>query len=733
MDERVIKSEIIPMPKYYKYSVSDDEDDEPYNEEDIIFYHNFHKIRKFQIKENEDSIPLYNNLSKNEFSNNTIIDDNEIKNVKIDQSLNFLNPKIIKFLSYQDIDFNCTFMENFYSYANQIGFENAKGYLFPLIKDLSLKDSVKPIIIISFFKNFDKLLFFLLKEENKEKGYSIIMTYIVPFIKEIFLIRSNEIQLLNETVNSFKLIIEISNDNDKVKLIRFLIKLSQDNSNITTQKLSIVIFNSISESIGQSLTESFIVSQIIAFSEDTRDEIRLCCINNLINICNVISYNCFIINIFPCYLNLINDKNLEIRKKCIDILPLLCKICNSDFISDKILDLFLNCIQDININIKISCLEIFGEFLNYLHKPKLNKIQLLINFYVNESLDLDNFHEDNSTIIQKNAFNFPSILSAFYNNQTSIEIWEQIKIVYFSFFNFNDLKIQLTISSSFPEISKIIGIDNSEIDIAPKIIYLYDNSDLEIKNNIIFHLPEYLLSINNKKIKSNFLYCFAFRNRKWRDQIKFIKVLGKLIDIYEVDVLEKNIFPNILELCFDSFNKVRKKSVKELSKYLYKYCNINDDYKNKALIILDCFGNCIHYHYRQLFIYLIWKFFSDENLFMKYIYELFNNLSYDKIDIVRITQAKFLNKYLKKENDEYKWIINNKKIKEIIYRFKNDKAKEVKDYMKDFEIKEDFSNFQFFNNNMQLINKKFKNRMGILYDLYKIESIYFGEKWVKKK
>ena len=309
----------------------------------------------------------------------------------------------------------------------------------------------------------------------------------------------------------------------------------------------------------------------------------------------------------------------------------------------------------------------------------------------------------------------------------SIEIWEQIKIVYFSFFHFNDLKLQLTISSSYPEISKIIGIDKSEIDIAPQILLFYDNSDLEIKNNIIFHLPEYLSSINDKNIKFNFLFCFAFRNRKWREQIKFVKVLGKLIDIYEVDVLEKNIFPNILELCFDSFNKVRKKSIKELSKYLYKYCNINEDYKTKALIILESFGNCIHYHYRQLFIYLTWKFFSDENLFMEHIYELFNNLSFDKIDIVRITQAKFLNKYLKKKNNEYKWIINNKKIQEIIYRFKNDKVKEVKDYMKDFKIKEDFSNFQF-DNKMNLINTKFTNRMGILYDIYKIESIYFGEK-----
>ena len=731
MDEKNIKSEIISMPKYFKYSIYDYSDDELYEEEDIIFFHHFYKVSKFEIKEDEDLIQLFNNLSKNEFANNTIIDDNEIENVKIDQSLTNLNSKIIKFLTYKDTDFNCTFMENFYSYANEIGFDYTVGYLFPLIKDLSFKDSVEPNIILSFFKNFDKLLDFLLKEENKNKGYQIIMTYIIPLIHDIFETKSNEIKLLNEAANSLKLIIKISNNDDKIQLIRLLLDLSQNNSNINVQILIIQIFNSISESIGQLLTESFIVPQIIAFSEDITYEIRLSCINNIINICNVISYECFIDKIYPCYLNLIKDNNWEIRKKCIDILPSLCKISTSDLISNKFLILFINGINDKDINVKNSCLEILGEFLNYIPKTEFKKIQLLINFYVNENLEIDNSFEDNLILIQKNAFNFPSVLLAFIK-QMSIEIWEQIKIVYFSFFHFNDLKLQLTISSSFPEISKIIGIDKSEIDIAPQILLFYDNSDLEIKNNIIFHLPEYLSSINDKKIKSQFLYCFAFRNRKWRDQIKFVKVLGKLIDIYDIDILDKNIFSTILELCFDSFNKVRKKSIKELSKYLYKYCNINEDYKTKALIILESFGNCIHYHYRQLFIYLIWKFLSNENLFMEIIYELFYNLSFDKIDIVRITQAKFLNKYLKKENNEYKWIINNKNIQEIIYRFKNDKAKEVKDYMKDFEINQDFSNSQIDNNKKKLINKKFINRMGILYDLYKIESIYFGEKWFKK-
>ena len=242
----------------------------------------------------------------------------------------------------------------------------------------------------------------------------------------------------------------------------------------------------------------------------------------------------------------------------------------------------------------------------------------------------------------KIAFTLPGVILV-YCQKLSIDNWNEIKKVYLSFFNEKDYKIKNTICSSFAQISKIIGSENSEIDIAPHILNLYDNNNIQIKNTILNVLPDYLNTIKDEKIKINFLKCFTLNNeKKWREKIKFLKVLGKLKDIYNIEIILNDIFPIILKMNFETVNKVRIRAAKELSKYLFKFTKTNDEYKIKALILLETFATCIHYHYRQLFVYISIDFMVDESIFIEVIFPLFYDLSFDKIESVRMTLSKIL-------------------------------------------------------------------------------------------
>ena len=53
----------------------------------------------------------------------------------------------------------------------------------------------------------------------------------------------------------------------------------------------------------------------------------------------------------------------------------------------------------------------------------------------------------------------------------------------------------------------------------------------------------------------------------------------------------------------------------------------------------------------------------NENEFMEIIFPLLYDLSFDKIDNVRMTISKILNIIIKKNKIEYNWILNNKEIK----------------------------------------------------------------------
>ena len=108
-------------------------------EEDIIFYH--------YGKNNLIKLEIGDKNSSNQFAffeydmctedDNLVLDEKEIENIKAFHLLNVLKPKVELYLSYKNIEFNCTFMRNIYSYAEEIGFENTIGYLLPLLQDLS--------------------------------------------------------------------------------------------------------------------------------------------------------------------------------------------------------------------------------------------------------------------------------------------------------------------------------------------------------------------------------------------------------------------------------------------------------------------------------------------------------------------------------------------------------------------------------------------------------------------
>ena len=70
----------------------------------------------------------------------------------------------------------------------------------------------------------------------------------------------------------------------------------------------------------------------------------------------------------------------------------------------------------------------------------------------------------------------------------------------------------------------------------------------------------------------------------------------------------------------------------------------------------------------------------NENEFMEIIFPLLYDLSFDKIDNVRMTISKILNIIIKKNKIEYNWILNNKEIK-LIKKF-NDKVDIIQDVYK---------------------------------------------------
>ena len=717
-------------------SISNEEGDSNCIGEDIIFLHNYFDVRKMEIPD-LNSIQPFNLLTIDEFSQETIIDANKMEDIKIDIYLQILCPKIAKYMTFSDIHFNCTFLRNLYSYAEELGFEHTEGYLFPLIRlltQVTSKKKVKNEIIYAFLENMDKLCDFLLK--NKEKGYNKIMNDIVPVIKFVFETITEEI-MLKLAAKNYIYLVKIANDEDKCSiLIPILISLAET-ENLSFKLISIEIYNSIANNVSPIIIESYIIPFINSFVEDSKEIIRRKIVNNLINICKNISDECFNYKILPIYEKLCEDKQLNIRIDCCNVLSDLLNLSKNENIRNELINCYVQFSTDPNNKIKLLSLGLFGKIVFYLEKSDFEKKDFLLKYFLLEAnkLFLDNNPENNKCKINI-AFNFPSLVQNICE-KISIEKWNDLKPLYLKLCNDSDFRIKKKISSSFAEIAKIIGEENTIKNLCEIVKNLFEKNGMEIKQSIINNLPEFLKVINNDE-KTKILFLPYFKNdliindkKKWRDKIKYLKNVGKLVDIYSEEILFKEIVPIVLNLCFNNINKVRVKACKKISILFYSIFQKNK-FENDIKNIIKSFAYCRHYHYRQLFLYILIRFFQNENIFMENFFNLFYDLTFDKIDVVRILISTFLYNILfkKKNKDSYNWILKNEKMREIIYRLKNDKCFEIKNNLKEFNIEEEYKNentIESYN-----INLKFTYEMDIINKQFNIQINSLGNKnWIK--
>ena len=654
--------------------------------EEIIFIHYFQKVRKLEfpnktsIKEEfnfydyEDDINDYSELCNTEV----------LEKIREEQILNILKSKIEKYKTYIDIKFNCIFMNNLYSYAEEIGYENTLGFLLPLIQELQYNNNINTSIYIAFFDGLEKLINFFIKNDKEKK---ILLGKIIPIIKEVLYIKK-DIILLNKAIEQLKIImLKITREEFYQNILPMLIEMANNDKNEFGQETSMEIFNDTAYLLGNEIIEFCILPHFQAFSMDDNEEIRKCCISNLIHICENIDYNALENKLIIIYSRFAYDPSKINRKICCDLIPSLCKISKSDFLLNQLFKVYLILINDKEIFVKAQCLSIFGEFISYLKVEIIRDKPELFSFYYNFFIFLYNNNNNNDeTTITKCAFSFPSVLLTYYKKMNSIEYWNKLKLIYEKLITDNNIKIKKTITNSFAEVSKILGYKLSESDLSPLIINMFKNNDDKIRENIIEILPDYIRSINDLDIKLEYLdiikICFleAKISKKWRNKIYLIKFTGKTIGIYNNDILFIEIFNFCIEMCFDKFNKVRKKAAKTLSKLLLYFLNVkiqnsNDTiYKENCIKILKMFATSKHYNYRQLFIYMCKNIILDEKLLNNILISLLEDLSFDRVINVKVTLGNFIYKsWIKaEENNKYSFIKNNNKILEMIYRLKND-------------------------------------------------------------
>ena len=187
-------------------------------------------------------------------------------------------------------------------------------------------------------------------------------------------------------------------------------------------------------------------------------------------------------------------------------------------------------------------IEIFGEFISLLGKIDKENLTELLDFYVNYIMELK---KDSKSIIQKCAYNFPSVLQFF-----GAEAWPKLKSCFVKMANEKDEKIKMPLAAAMGEISKILGSELTENDLLEYVDKFFNSSqNSELKIKILASLPDIIKNINSNKKNSNLTFIkimIGIKDDKWRKRVTYCKIIGNLMGLILIILYIKEYFQSQL-------------------------------------------------------------------------------------------------------------------------------------------------------------------------------------------
>ena len=638
----------------------------------ISFNHTFFNYRIAEMESPLTKDKEFALLIKNEFlSANITVDikslsDSEIKKMTIQRMNNFNESEGLKI----------TIVENFSFYIEQIGLEDTVEIILPKILNIP---NEKENIIERFLENFQKILV----ELNKfgPEGQKLIKTQLIDVLENIYRshIKSNKLlDLCNAALVELTKYIE---ENERGQYILTIViqmahEEEHDNYRINATKL----FNNLAKILGRDLLEQYVVPQVASFADDHECKVRKSVAENLINICEGISPECFKKKMLPLYEKISKDSMWNVRKVAVEILPKITKLCDKEIISSKLLNIFKSFCQDQKNFVRYEAVEIFGEFLSLLDKDDIKNYTQLLDFYINTIEECTkNNKKDDLTIIKKCAYNFPAVLVMY-----GPENWDKLKPCFVKMAEQKEERIKLPLAASLGELSKILGNEVTENDLLDFVDKFYKENNSEMKMKILGILPDIIRNISSNKKNQyleNIKIMIGNKEDKWRKRLAYSKIIGKFHNTYSDTIIYKRVFPIAINFCFDDVHTIREKSAGHNSRILLQLLTGKEDYKKKTYTIVKSFAQSINFSYRQLFILMCKHLFESEELYKNYIAPLLLDLAYDKIVNVRISLSKFIEKIIKKNKFEY--LKNDETMRKIVTILRKDTNNEVTRYMKD--------------------------------------------------
>lgn len=658
--------------------------------------------------------------------------------------------RVKQFSGSRDDAFKKDFLENIKIYSEIIGIETTSFLLIPALAKI-VDDSM--IIKNKFLSVLPPFIDYLNSKEVI--GYEIIKTNIFNIIEELFhpnLYLLNDLETKAFLFECFIKIGKIISVKEKEIILKQIICFANEETQepLKTEMrfLCMRSIDKLADVFGKEICDNYFIPQLYSFSFELDSFMRMEVLKILPNVAQETSLNLITTKLYEILLNMSKDATYKVRKTCVETLPKIIKINKERALkthynskNSLFIDIIDVLIYDNNKEVRLTVLENIGEIIHQLAREELSI--KLFDFYRNSIEEYyfnirDNEIEGryNSTaemekMVYYFAYNFPAVLYCY-----GAEYWPQLKNIYKNLCDEKEKTIKRSIISSLHEIANIIGKDKTESDLLPIYDKYLQSTDKTEKNLAMRNLPKILQIVSKETKETYFKYFEAmslfkdndnnlrkFNFVNWKNKLDVVESILFYYNLYEYDIIYKQIIPPCLSFCLDDVYLVRKTSSRVLANilsYLYK----SNYHKNKLINIIHSFAFNKNIQMRVIFVKMCKVFFNYYLIFKEVICDLLYILLQDKLIDSRISLAKLLSKII---SNEKAFLFKDKEIHKMCQILvAKEKSQTIQSYLKnkniieigDKEIKEEKSiNIEskppVFKHNMNSLIIEFKLQIPI--------------------
>jgi len=316
--------------------------------------------------------------------------------------------------------------------------------------------------------------------------------------------------------------------------------------------------------VGQEAVQAVVCPQFVTLATDAMFRVRKATALYIGKVCRWASRDVAVATLLPVYLALAEDEIWGVRKACAESLADVAAALPQQVRGARLVPVFDKLATDVSRWVRNSAFQYLGPLIATLANDEITP--KLLQYYSSMASGKGSTGGSDNEMPAFCAYNFPAVAMS-----AGRDKWKHLEEAYRELQKDIQWKVRRTLAYSVHEMALILGPALAQQALIPAVDAFLKDLD-EVKIGVIQNLSRLLAGLDPAG-RAHFvsLICsLEMESDNWRFRQLLATQLGELFELYEEDVIRKELYPIFIKLARDPVAEVRGCTAAQLQRVLQR-------------------------------------------------------------------------------------------------------------------------------------------------------------------